>query len=1029
MFASQCSSQRHSADDDADDIDLSGVAAEDDSSDSPRALSPPAGCGPDDCESAMRLDDGTDSSDDSDCGDRRTDLADMNLDLPRWDGNDDEDAPYDAPPPKAVTAPVVVVEEADGAVPGEYWKRVYAAAMRQRVTSGPWTHSMGDVRVNLTEPGLAAAVYAVAEELGEHGIAVTERRLSAVARLRIEVRFKEPLSITSFGPGAIAHAVASHVSGVVARRMPEPNQVHAGAVVANFTACIVLQPTLVDDCYDRLWFHFPGAALAMHEIVRLRDALTAIPLPDNPSVECTVLSTGASQPLYGCDDRAMRAVGIVYGASTDAGQFPPDWVPSTADTEFRRAAYHNDGVSWIDRPVLDAAEVRARIAVLCSINPMGTPALPMVTLASLAAMAAGLPVPSDVVEVLQHGLRLLSPRRRADPDDVRTVGKLIHTAAKGAYWGLRHWAEWATAESEGSSAWHIRMEAEYYAEWATFGGDCVDEQDNMDALSGLVFADATEAEFTEFSRAQLRIVHRNRPLLSDGADDTLRVWGGLSHYDIAQFLMVHLHGTMRCVNARSGLWFVYRPDQHRWEMDEVGMEAMLRCAKILHEQLDLMRREVTEAILAAARSASGAAAAAEGSAADRNNAAAVSASANAGGAGAAGPGARGVSNVFQMANWGALCGADDLRIKREIVVHLDRQLGDFRNLQGIMKMLATQLHNKEFHRRLDVTNEHILPFANGVLDLKTLQFRNGQPSDMVMKGPTYAFHDYDADDPLVQDMERMLAQIFTDTSLLDFFLTFGASLLRRRNRFKHFYIMTGGTNAGKSQILNIIKQGLGTLCGTLPIQAITARELSASGQTDYLARTQGMAICVCHEPDSSTQQLLNDRVKVMTSDSDQLSVREMYGREKEMMTPPMPICFSVGHPRRRDHVEARHGVQPPAELQRARPRHAGPLRLHPVQLDVLQKRVRRTGAGGRPVPAAQVPRALRPGRRRVHGTREAPRLPLLHAVPFRGDVATGVRARTARAHPVRARRAPVRVRPVPRLPQVLRAPSGQRGLA
>lgn len=73
--------------------------------------------------------------------------------------------------------------------------------------------------------------------------------------------------------------------------------------------------------------------------------------------------------------------------------------------------------------------------------------------------------------------------------------------------------------------------------------------------------------------------------------------------------------------------------------------------------------------------------------------------------------------------------------------------------------------------------------------------------------------------------------------------------------------------------------------GTLPIQAITARELNASGQTDYLARTQGMALCVCHEPDSSTQQLLNDRVKVMTSDSDHLSVREMYGREKEIMAP------------------------------------------------------------------------------------------------------------------------------------------------
>lgn len=196
------------------------------------------------------------------------------------------------------------------------------------------------------------------------------------------------------------------------------------------------------------------------------------------------------------------------------------------------------------------------------------------------------------------------------------------------------------------------------------------------------------------------------------------------------------------------------------------MEAMLRCASLLHQNLDKMRREIVEDMQRAAAATDG----------SGNNGAPVP-PVRAPGMG---------SSIFHMVNFGTLSGMDELRIKREIVVQLDRQLGDFRNLSGIMKCLAVQMGSKDFHHHLDTTHEHILPFANGVLDLKTLQFRDGRPDDMVMKGPTYAFNDYDADDPRVQELERMLAQTFTDTALLDFFLTFGASLLRRRNRFKHF---------------------------------------------------------------------------------------------------------------------------------------------------------------------------------------------------------------------------------------------------
>lgn len=810
------------------------------------------------------------------------------------------DAPHD-PPRDPVPVPT-----AAGAPTGD-WRSVYAAALCHRVTSGPFTHDIGEVRVNLTDHGLAAAVYAQAAAFGERGLAITERRLSAVVRLRVEVRFDRALTPDSFGPDRTYRAVTNAVRGALVPCLAPG----ARGPVHRYLTCFVARPALVDGGFDRLWFHFPGIAAAFHDLKRLSGPIEASVTEAVEGAACTVLSVvGSSHPLYACDPRTMGVVGVITGhPEADALEFTAAWLAAARTDAFRWVAHHNDGVGWAQRPVEDEAALRARLAVLFSVNPMGTPALPVLTDALASDVAAGMPVDPDLFDVLRHALSLLSPRRRTNPDEARGVGELVHAAAKGAHWGLRLWTEWvcsgaSSAEADTAAASERkRIEADHYAEWADFNGDiCAGRSEDMDALSGLVFADASADNYAEFSKVQLRILNRNRPTLGpDGADDTLKVWGGLNHTDIARFLVAHLHGTMHCVNARSGLWFIYRADHHRWQMDEVGMEALLRCTNILHRYVDDMRREVTEAMLAAAGSTT------VPPSANRNNAASVQVAVDH----AVGQNAqRGVSNVYQMANWGALSGADAIRIKREIVVHLDRQIGDFRSLSGIMKMLANCLVSRDFHFRLDTTNEHILPFANGVLDLQTLQFRDGRPVDMVMKGPTYAFHDYDADDPRVQDVERMLAQIFTDTSLVDFFLTFGASLLRRRNRFKHFYIKTGGTNAGKSQILNIIKQGLGTLCGTLPIQAITARELSASGQTDYLARTQGMALCVCHEPDSSTQQLLNDRVKVMTSDSDHHSVREMYGREKEIAAPPGPLVTVVSGGKRAPVAPRSRGSSP-----------------------------------------------------------------------------------------------------------------------
>ena len=95
--------------------------------------------------------------------------------------------------------------------------------------------------------------------------------------------------------------------------------------------------------------------------------------------------------------------------------------------------------------------------------------------------------------------------------------------------------------------------------------------------------------------------------------------------------------------------------------------------------------------------------------------------------------------------------------------------------------------------------------------------RKGRPEDLVMRGPDYLWQDFSPQHPAVMAMEAMLNTLFPDRSVRDFMLDVGASLLRKRNRYKHFYILTGNTNGGKSLFMSILKHAFGPLFGVLPL--------------------------------------------------------------------------------------------------------------------------------------------------------------------------------------------------------------------
>ena len=167
-------------------------------------------------------------------------------------------------------------------------------------------------------------------------------------------------------------------------------------------------------------------------------------------------------------------------------------------------------------------------------------------------------------------------------------------------------------------------------------------------------------------------------------------------------------------------------------------------------------------------------------------------------------------------------GAPPEVLHRMIVVHLDTCIGDVRQIQSILRGLAVLTQNHEFSAQLDVINEHLLPFANGVLDMNELRLRPGRPDDMVSRGPSYAYRDYQADDEAVIQTERLLTTLFPDREIRRFILDFGATLLRKRNRFRSCILFLEWMHVSSTCIFSRVIQTVARVCSCTCVDDVSS---------------------------------------------------------------------------------------------------------------------------------------------------------------------------------------------------------------
>jgi P4 family phage/plasmid primase-like protien len=171
---------------------------------------------------------------------------------------------------------------------------------------------------------------------------------------------------------------------------------------------------------------------------------------------------------------------------------------------------------------------------------------------------------------------------------------------------------------------------------------------------------------------------------------------------------------------------------------------------------------------------------------------------------------------------------------------------------NIMTECKYKFNDESIRIKLD-TNPYLMGFKNGVLDLNTLQFRDGKPDDYISKSTGYDFIPYDDFAMELNPIQNYLGKVFVDPELREYCIQYCAKLLKGMNSDKTFLILSGesGDNS-KSILIELLEKVLGEYMIKLPTSLVTGKRSASSGCTPELVRLSGgVRFAILQEPDGT----------------------------------------------------------------------------------------------------------------------------------------------------------------------------------
>lgn len=189
--------------------------------------------------------------------------------------------------------------------------------------------------------------------------------------------------------------------------------------------------------------------------------------------------------------------------------------------------------------------------------------------------------------------------------------------------------------------------------------------------------------------------------------------------------------------------------------------------------------------------------------------------------------------------------------KRNKCLKLEYSVKDNGFKTGVLKECARMFFDPELTTKLD-TNANLICFKNGVYEIDTSKFRDGQPDDYISKTTGIDFAEYSYKDETVQEIEEFLKKVQPVDSMRTYVMKVLASFLGGSTEEQTFQIWTGSGSNGKSTIIELFERTFGDdYCGKFPVTLLTKDRANSNACTPELQDVMKKRFASMQEPNDN----------------------------------------------------------------------------------------------------------------------------------------------------------------------------------
>jgi P4 family phage/plasmid primase-like protien len=196
--------------------------------------------------------------------------------------------------------------------------------------------------------------------------------------------------------------------------------------------------------------------------------------------------------------------------------------------------------------------------------------------------------------------------------------------------------------------------------------------------------------------------------------------------------------------------------------------------------------------------------------------------------------------------------------------------------ENIMKESKDLFHDSEFYKRLD-ENIYLVGFNNGVLDLRTMEFRDGRPDDYITKSTGINYiPEEEMEQTIVEEIYDFFYELYGTQEIVDYMITMFASSLLGMNKEEKFRINIGGGGNGKSKITELLFLAFGDYAKKLPITLITRKRADSTVAQPAILELKGCRIGFFEETEE--RESFNVGIVKEMSGNDNITARGLYDK-------------------------------------------------------------------------------------------------------------------------------------------------------